>query len=200
MYYSDCRIASGNTANGTLKKVYIGPIAPQSFLIDDDSHSDDEIMDLTDGTELRMNMSNSYKATTINPETPPSVSRTLARRSVSYNKPQPDYVRSTDPMPDKWRQELQDIIQISLQEFFQQHHSSSTFTTPQRKRPGVRTTESQMVPEQGVSNTSSPKRRRTTPKVQQDSNDLWVPYTERAAFQNSPRSIKALHTGSFYWK
>lgn len=153
------------------------------------------------GTDLRMNMSNSYKAPSINPETPPSVSRTLARHSVSYNKPQSDYVRSTDPIPDKWRQELQDIIQTSLQEFFQQRQTSSTFATPQRKRPGIRTVESQMAQEQELPSTSTtPKRRRTTPKVQQDSNDLWVPYTERATFQNSPRSIKALHTGKFIWK
>jgi hypothetical protein len=65
------RIANGNAANGSLKKIYISPIAPQSFLIEeDDSDLSDEPVVLesnTDNTMLKRN-----------PETPPSVSRTLA--------------------------------------------------------------------------------------------------------------------------
>jgi hypothetical protein len=88
-----------------LKKVYIGPIAPQSFLADDDTSDNEELDDSADDEITLQRSAHNVRSNTINmnriPSTPPSISRNLAQRNRdNMHKAQSHYLRATDPIPD----------------------------------------------------------------------------------------------------
>jgi hypothetical protein len=175
-FHVNDRIASGNTTNGALKKIYIGPIAPQSFLVDEDTSSNEQIHE-SEGEDIvsDQDMSNTRQSVSRNPETSPSVSCNLAQRS-SGTKSHVSYLRSNDPIPEGWKSELHEIIQSSLNDFFEEWGTSKSNTIQRQKRPAPNTVETPKPRQHSTATatltSSSPKRRPTTPMVSQSNDDL----------------------------
>lgn len=179
---TDSSFASGNTTDGKLKKIYIGPIAPQSFAPPDPPASDDEEME-----SILNNSDHAYDAPLINApfnSVPPS--------SSSYN-----FLRRTDRMPKSWKDELRTFITETIDRHFDEREP-----VPSHNRKRKNHTFSLDDDDDLESIGAAPKQRKRSGKVElQPSNEksgndsmmdvtLWPPHAERTQFQLTPSSIR----------
>jgi hypothetical protein len=166
--------ASGSTTDGKLKKIYIGPIAPESFAPPAPPApppSEDE--------EIESVLSHSDHAY----DAPPS--------SSSYN-----FLRRTDRMPKSWKDELQTFITETIDRHFEEREPVSSHG---RKRKNIFSLDDDTDLE-SIGATQKQRKRpgkvEPQPSNEKSGNDsvsdlnLWPPHSERTRFQLTPSSIR----------
>jgi len=193
---TDSSFASGNTTDGKLKKIYIGPIAPQSFAAPS-SASDDEEME-----SVLSDSDNPYDAPLSNTpfnSVPPLSTMKAANSSTSSSSS--NFLRKTDRIPKSWKDELRALITDTIDGLFEERGLVSSHN---RKRKNTYSFDDDDDLELIA---TAPKHRKRLGKVEalgkghestyeKSGNDsvsdvnLWPPHAERTRFQLSPSSIR----------
>jgi hypothetical protein len=206
---TDSRFASGNTTDGKLKKIYIGPIAPQSFVA---ATSDDEDM------ESVLSDSDGRYDAPLNNEPFNSVPPLSTMKAVnSLSSSSSNFLPKTDRMPKTWKDEMRHEMRREMQAWIMDtidRRLGVPISSHNRKRKNTYNfgDENELQ-----SMATAPKQRKRLGKVeaqpslagkgQESTNEksgneasvdsLWPPHAERARFQLSPQSSIEFEQGSF---
>jgi len=152
------RLASGGYVP---KKIYIGPVAPQSFATldgSDESDSDDEFEDPSNSnTPVPSSSRHSVPSPRSEPSAPSSSHTPTVSSSASYSStPLP-----ASQLPADWEQRIQQAAVLAMRTIFQQHFQTNTLqpNTPNTPSPASAEVTRIHVPIISNRETSHPRRR-----------------------------------------